>query len=77
MAAALRRLSEEEPPLPSVASVVPSAPWRRGRRGMESLRPCPPRVLPPVPSGSQDDIPLGRQKRKKTKGKNSLGKRLI
>ncbi|XP_042300913.1 transmembrane protein 237 isoform X1 [Sceloporus undulatus] len=38
----------------------------------EGLRPCPPRVLPPVPSGSQDEIPLGRQKRKKAKGKNSL-----
>ncbi|XP_062971954.1 transmembrane protein 237 [Elgaria multicarinata webbii] len=33
---------------------------------------CPPRVLPPVPSGNQDEIPLGRQKKKKAKGKNSL-----
>uniref|UniRef100_A0ABM5EP33 Transmembrane protein 237 isoform X2 n=1 Tax=Pogona vitticeps TaxID=103695 RepID=A0ABM5EP33_9SAUR len=51
-----------------------------GRRGgscghwgaMEDVRPCPPRVLPPVPSGNQDDIPLSRQKRKKAKGKNTL-----
>nr|XP_060639206.1 transmembrane protein 237 isoform X1 [Anolis sagrei ordinatus] len=33
---------------------------------------CPPRVLPPVPRGNQDEIPLGRQKRKKAKGRNSL-----
>nr|XP_028606785.1 transmembrane protein 237 isoform X2 [Podarcis muralis] len=33
---------------------------------------CPPRVLPPVPSGNQDEIPLGRQKKKKAKGKSSL-----
>ncbi|XP_044287853.1 transmembrane protein 237 [Varanus komodoensis] len=39
---------------------------------MENVRPCPPRVLPPVPSENQDEIPLGRQKRKKAKGKNSL-----
>ncbi|XP_033025601.1 transmembrane protein 237 isoform X4 [Lacerta agilis] len=37
-----------------------------------SSRPCPPRVLPPVPSGNQDEIPLGRQKKKKAKGKSSL-----
>nr|XP_060639214.1 transmembrane protein 237 isoform X2 [Anolis sagrei ordinatus] len=39
---------------------------------METARPCPPRVLPPVPRGNQDEIPLGRQKRKKAKGRNSL-----
>ncbi|XP_024056165.2 transmembrane protein 237 isoform X3 [Terrapene carolina triunguis] len=33
---------------------------------------CPPRALPPVPSGSQDEIPLSRPKRKKPKGKNAL-----
>ncbi|XP_061463964.1 transmembrane protein 237 isoform X2 [Rhineura floridana] len=32
----------------------------------------PPRVLPPVPSGNRDEIPLGHQKKKKAKGKNSL-----
>ncbi|XP_075789982.1 transmembrane protein 237 [Pelodiscus sinensis] len=32
----------------------------------------PPRALPPVPSGSQDEIPLSHPKRKKPKGKNSL-----
>nr|XP_056711654.1 transmembrane protein 237 [Euleptes europaea] len=40
---------------------------------METARPCPPRVLPPVPSENQDEIPLGRSKRKKAKGTNSLG----
>ncbi|XP_077157218.1 transmembrane protein 237 isoform X2 [Paroedura picta] len=39
----------------------------------EDVRPCPPRVLPPVPSsGNQDEIPLRRSKRKKIKGTNSL-----
>ncbi|XP_048365997.1 transmembrane protein 237 isoform X2 [Sphaerodactylus townsendi] len=34
---------------------------------------CPPRVLPPVPSsGNQDEIPLGRSRRKKVKATNSL-----
>lgn len=40
---------------------------------MENVRPCPPRVLPPVPSGgSQDEVPPGRSKRKKVKETHSL-----
>ncbi|XP_037768706.1 transmembrane protein 237 isoform X3 [Chelonia mydas] len=38
----------------------------------QGARQCPPRALPPVPSGSQDEIPLSRPKRKKAKGKNAL-----
>ncbi|NP_001292073.1 transmembrane protein 237 [Gallus gallus] len=33
---------------------------------------CPPRALPPVPSGNQDDIPLSRPKKRKPKGKTPL-----
>ncbi|XP_036242962.1 transmembrane protein 237 [Molothrus ater] len=33
---------------------------------------CPPRALPPVPSGSQDEIPLSRPKKRKPKGKTPL-----
>ncbi|PKK19600.1 transmembrane protein 237, transcript variant X1 [Columba livia] len=33
---------------------------------------CPPRALPPVPSGSQDEIPLSRPKKRKSKGKTPL-----
>ncbi|XP_062435073.1 transmembrane protein 237 [Rhea pennata] len=33
---------------------------------------CPPRALPPVPRGSQDEIPLSRPKKRKPKGKTSL-----
>ncbi|XP_007429568.1 transmembrane protein 237 [Python bivittatus] len=38
---------------------------------MEGVRPRPPRILPPVPSGNQDEIPLSRPKKKKAK-KSSL-----
>ncbi|KAM6079971.1 transmembrane protein 237 [Theristicus caerulescens] len=33
---------------------------------------CPPRALPPVPSGNQDEIPLSRPKKRKPKGKTPL-----
>ncbi|XP_021253136.1 transmembrane protein 237 isoform X1 [Numida meleagris] len=39
------------------------------RAGLER---CPPRALPPVPSGNQDDIPLSRPKKRKPKGKTPL-----
>ncbi|KAM9033055.1 transmembrane protein 237 isoform X1 [Sarcophilus harrisii] len=39
----------------------------------EGPSPRPPRALPPVPSTLQDDIPLNRPKKKKSKAKNALG----
>ncbi|XP_010290250.1 PREDICTED: transmembrane protein 237 [Phaethon lepturus] len=33
---------------------------------------CPPRALPPVPSGNQDEIPLSRPKKRKPRGKTPL-----
>ncbi|XP_030436255.1 transmembrane protein 237 isoform X2 [Gopherus evgoodei] len=44
----------------------------QGPRQVRKTYQCPPRALPPVPSGSQDEIPLSRPKRKKPKGKNAL-----
>ncbi|XP_006862093.1 PREDICTED: transmembrane protein 237 [Chrysochloris asiatica] len=39
---------------------------------MEKKQVRPPRVLPPVPSAVQDDIPLNRPKKKKSRPKNTL-----
>ncbi|XP_008067436.1 transmembrane protein 237 isoform X1 [Carlito syrichta] len=38
--------------------------------GLEVGHPHPPRALPPVPSATQDDIPLSRPKKKKPRTKN-------
>ncbi|XP_032920597.1 transmembrane protein 237 isoform X1 [Catharus ustulatus] len=65
-------LQSERRRLPLEAAGLGSARCVRCRRGAQPGRKCPPRALPPVPSGTQDEIPLSRPKKRKSKGKTPL-----